>query len=175
MEQVEEMKNVTMKKETLPTREEVLQGTIEGLLRQIREEEDPEDLKRYRSIYRKHVPLFLRSYFTAFLFKHSIGQDAPATRKPEFTTLFISIGRNRRVFPKDLAQLFLDQLNVRKAELGEVKVLDNYSFVDVPRELADKAITALDGFTFRGRKITVNHARKRENEGGYSGSERSAR
>ena len=41
-------------------------------------------------------------------------------------------------------------------------MLDNYSFIDIPEAAAEKAISLLDGSDFRGRKITVNHARKRE-------------
>jgi RNA recognition motif-containing protein len=40
--------------------------------------------------------------------------------------------------------------------------LDSYSFIDIPEQYSQKAIEQLNGKDFRGRKITVNHARKKE-------------
>jgi RNA recognition motif-containing protein len=74
----------------------------------------------------------------------------------------VSIGKNRKVYPKDLVGLFCSTLGIDSQSLGSVKVLDNYSFVDIPTPYAQKAIDELDGKDYRGRKITVNFARKRE-------------
>jgi hypothetical protein len=107
------------------------------------------------------VPLSLRSYFMAYLFKESLGK---IERKPDaFTTLFISIGKNRRVYPRDLINLFTKNLRLKRSEIGEIKIFDNYSFMDVSLDHASEAITKLSGINFRGRRITVNRARKKDN------------
>ena len=66
--------------------------------------------------------------------------------------LFVSIGRNRRVQPDDLAELISNSVAVQRSDLGEIRVLDSYSFVEVP---------ALSGTSFKGRRITVDFARAR--------------
>ena len=43
----------------------------------------------------------------------------------------MSIGRNRRVHSSDLATLFTSADGVTESDLGQVKVLDNYSFVEL--------------------------------------------
>jgi len=144
-----------------PTQEEVLRGRIAAVVKRIRENEDPAELNRLRAIIRRNVPFFLRGYFAALLLKESAGK-LPAPPQGEMKTLFVSIGKNRKVFPRDLSRLFSGALQVKPTTIGNIKVLDNYSFVDVPGSLADRAISLLDGNDFRGRKITVNHARKRE-------------
>ena len=73
--------------------------------------------------------------------------------------LFVSIGRNRRVLPDDLAELISDSVAVEQSELGEIRVLDSYSFVEVPEAVADDIIAALSGTSFKGRRITVDFAR----------------
>ena len=73
--------------------------------------------------------------------------------------LFVSIGRNRRVAPDDLAGLISDSVAVERSELGEIRVLDSYSFVQVPEAVAQDTIDALSGTTFKGRRITVDFAR----------------
>ncbi len=144
-----------------PSQEEVLRGRIAGIVKRIRESEDPAELNRLRAIIRRNVPFFLRGYFAALLLKESVGK-LQITPQGETKTLFVSIGKNRKVFPRDLLRLFSGALEVKPALIGNIKVLDNYSFVDVPENLADRAISLLDGSDFRGRKITVNHARKRD-------------
>ena len=75
--------------------------------------------------------------------------------------LFVSIGRNRRVQPDDLAELISSSVAVQRSDLGEIRVLDSYSFVEVPEAVAQDTISALSGTSFKGRRITVDFARAR--------------
>ena len=149
-----------MKKENFPDDLEVFRGKVEGILQSIRSQEDPEELNRYRKMIKKMVPFGMRGYLSAYLIKESLGNTVRGD-KP-FRTVFVSIGRNRRVFPKDLSRLFTQTLGIDMGEVGSIKVLDNYSFIDIPAHLAQSAIDKLDGSDFHGRKITVNFARKKE-------------
>jgi len=79
-----------------------------------------------------------------------------------FTQLFVSIGRNRRVFARELTELFTEKLQLAAHELGSVRVFDKYSFVDINPARADEAITKLSGSEVKGRTITVNFAKKKE-------------
>lgn len=78
------------------------------------------------------------------------------------TSVFVSIGRNRRVFPRDLVGLFCSVAGIDRERIGEIKVLANYSFVQVYSEDAQKAIDALNGYDYRGRKLAVNLSRQKE-------------
>jgi ATP-dependent RNA helicase DeaD len=92
---------------------------------------------------------------------------SPAEAQPgkEFTQLFVSIGRNRRVYARELAELFTEKLQLGANELGSVRVFDKYSFVDINPARADEAITRLSGSEMKGRTITVNYAKKKEEKG----------
>jgi nucleoside-diphosphate-sugar epimerase len=54
-------------------------------------------------------------------------QAASGIQRPEFTQLFVSIGRNRRVFARELIELFTEKLQLGAHELGSVRVFDNFS------------------------------------------------
>jgi len=144
-----------------PSNDDILKGKIRSIVKRIKEDEDPDELNRLRKIVRKNVPVFLRGYFMAYLIKETSDKRNTAQ---DMKTLFVSIGKNRRVFPRDLSRLFSGTLEIKAGSIGNIKVLDNYSFIDVPEPLAERAISLLDGKDFRGRKITVNHARKKEEE-----------
>jgi ATP-dependent RNA helicase DeaD len=74
------------------------------------------------------------------------------------------MGKNRKVFPRDLIQLFMDRLKADRSQIHDIKVLDNYSFVEVDFSLGERAIKELSGIEFKGRKLAVNYARKREDK-----------
>jgi hypothetical protein len=85
----------------------------------------------------------------------SVLSDAESVR------LFINIGRNRKVFPREILALVNVKARVSKDDIGVIRILDNYSFVQVRTGVADTLIQTLNGQRFRGRTLTVNYARSR--------------
>ena len=82
----------------------------------------------------------------------------------ESKRLFISIGKNRRLFPRDIITLIMSKTSVAREDIGIIRILDNYSFVQVRDTKADEIIEKLTGLRFRGRTLTVNYAKPRGSE-----------
>jgi hypothetical protein len=82
----------------------------------------------------------------------------------ESVRLFISIGRNRKVFARDILALISAVAQVARDDIGAVRILDNFSFVQIRTAAADTVIEALNGHSFRGRTLTVNYARSRRED-----------
>ena len=137
-----------------------LKTVVDEFQRRMKEEEDPKTLNEYRKIFKKMVPFFMRGYLAGYLLQH-VAQKGGVRRKMNTTTLFVSIGKNRRVYPRDLVQLFFAAGKIPKTDIGDIKILDNYSFVDVEEQIAAEVIRLMDGITYRGRRLTVNFAKKR--------------
>jgi len=172
LEKLQEKNQMKTKNEELPEEEEVLKGKLKSIVSQIKEEEDPDTLNRYKKLIKKSVPFHLRGYVGAYFFKQALEGQLQGQFKghlpkkggapTHMQTIFVSIGKNRRVFPRDLIRLFRKNLELEQNEIGNIKVLDNYSFIDIPERVASKAIEAMDGMEFRGRNITVNFAKKKD-------------
>ena len=151
---------------------EALAARLKEVVRQIHEEESPEEMNAYRKVIRKNIPFFARGYFAAFLLKYSnlqagrpegrVAQHAQKEKKEDLTSIFVSVGKNRKVFPRDLLQLFTTVDSVDTSHVGQIKILDNYSFVEVSEDRAKSIIDMLNGKEYRGRKLTVNYARKKD-------------
>ncbi len=77
-------------------------------------------------------------------------------------TIFISIGRNRRVYPRDLVGLLVSVAGLDRDRIGDIRVLANYSFVQLFKDDTDKAIAALNGYDYRGRKLAVSFSRQKD-------------
>ncbi|MBP5792987.1 MAG: DbpA RNA binding domain-containing protein, partial [Spirochaetaceae bacterium] len=77
-------------------------------------------------------------------------------------TVFVSVGRNRHVFARELVGLFASVGGVARERIGDIRVCDNYSFVTLFAEDADSAIQNLDGIEYRGRKLSVSYSRRKD-------------
>ncbi len=93
-------------------------------------------------------------------------EPTPRVEIPEdqAATIFISIGRNRRVFPRDLIGLIVTHSNIDRARIGDIRVLDNYSFVQLYADDCAAVIDSLNGTSFRGRKLNVSYSHKKDEE-----------
>ena len=177
---------------------------------------NPDELEALKKVFKKNVPLTMRSYVAAYLLRNAGGaifrfnkfndredfhsnreerfnryernesasedssSSAPAEPRERFTrvqipaenseVVFVSIGRNRRVFPRDLVGLFISVAGIEKERIGDIRVLANYSFVQLFKEDAEKAISALNGHVYRGRALSVSYSKQRD-EGDYADSE----
>ena len=162
LQKYEEIKKLAMKKDEFPTDEAVIKGLAKTIVKRIKEDENPEELNLYRRIIKKNVPIFLRSYVMAYLFKETLTKQTQKKRSSTTTTLFISAGKNRRIFPPDFVSLFTNTLKINRSEIKDIKILDNYSFLEISSRYASRAIALLNGKEFKGKKISVNYARKKD-------------
>lgn len=80
----------------------------------------------------------------------------------EAATIFVGIGRNRRVYPRDLVGLLVSVAKIDRERIGDIRVLANYSFIQLYTEDAEKVISALNGYDYRGRKLTVNLSKPKD-------------
>jgi hypothetical protein len=75
------------------------------------------------------------------------------------------LGKTEGFSPGTSSAFFASKGNVKKGQIGDIKILDSYSFLEIEESAAEGAIAKLDGENFRGRKLTVNFAKKKsENE-----------
>ncbi|MFP4483460.1 MAG: DbpA RNA binding domain-containing protein [Spirochaetaceae bacterium] len=158
-----------------------LKDWIKSVLSEIHDEEDPDEMDAYRKIIKKYVPFFRRGYFTAYLLKQLREKEGGGTssRSPRrraaagggasagearegYKTMFVGVGKNRKVFPRDMIQLFSNVDGITGSDIGQIKILDNYSFVEITDDKAESAIAELNGKEYRGRKLNVNYARKKD-------------
>ena len=167
---------------------------------------NPDELEALKKVFKKNVPLTLRSYVAAYLLRNAGGaifrfnnykerEDFHANREERYKSyertenqsdenetegrenrerftrvqipaensevVVVSIGRNLRVFPRDLLGLFISVAGIEKERIGDIRVLANYSFVQLFKEDAEKAISALNGHVYRGRALSVSYSKQR--------------
>ncbi|MCR5699598.1 MAG: DbpA RNA binding domain-containing protein [Treponemataceae bacterium] len=72
--------------------------------------------------------------------------------------IFIGIGKNRHVKPRDLVGIITQVCHVDRDRIGSIRTMDNYSFVTLYKEDAETVIGTLNGYQFRGKNLNVAHS-----------------
>lgn len=80
-------------------------------------------------------------------------------------SIFLNVGKNRHIFPQDLLALLEEVALIPKERVGSIKIMSNYTFVDLSEEDVQKAINALNDYDYKHKKLVVNNARAK---GDYS-------
>jgi hypothetical protein len=164
---------------------------LKVILDKVHNDADLELLGEYRKLYKKEISLFRRSWAAAWLFMYYDQRESPNFRSPvekkpfkkentgspdvstyvevnlseeESKKLFFSIGKNRHLFPREVIMFICSKTTVPREDIGSIRILDNYSFVQVRDTRANEIIEALNGLKFRGRTLTVNYAKPKNAE-----------
>lgn len=82
----------------------------------------------------------------------------------EGPTLFVSAGRRQRFYARVALKLIADHTGFEETSIGDIRTMDNYSFITVDPAVEQRIIDGLHGVMFRGRPLTVNPARKRDDQ-----------
>lgn len=79
----------------------------------------------------------------------------------EGVTLFVSAGRRQRFYARVAIKVLLDIPGVADGVVGDIRTMDNYSFIVVDPAVEDAVLAGLNGYDFKGRILAANRARKR--------------
>jgi ATP-dependent RNA helicase DeaD len=98
------------------------------------------------------------------------GRPAPVRRRDQkgprgaseggpFVRLFIGAGRRAGVRPGDLVGAITGETGTPASALGAIEIVDTFSLVNVPEELADGIIAGMSGASLRGQKVAIRRDR----------------
>ena len=97
-------------------------------------------------------------------------KSEPATKQPaakpkpqtpeDSRTLYLNIGKMRRLYAKELSQIFQDKLEIGKDDIYSIRIHDKYSFVTLSQENAEKAIEKMNGMEIRGRVAVISYSNR---------------
>lgn len=130
---------------------------------------DRNDKNRNNKYERNNKPKFERNAEAAAETTEQNAEEHPRHPRVEIpedqaTSIFIGIGKNRRVYPRDLVGILIAVGGIDRERIGDIKVLANYSFVQLYTEDAQTAIDKLNGYDYRGRKLAVSYSRQKSDD-----------
>jgi ATP-dependent RNA helicase DeaD len=93
------------------------------------------------------------------------GSDRGSSDSGPRARLYIGLGRNANVTPRDLVGAIANETDLSGKQIGPISVSSTYSLVGVPEGDVDRVVSALRHATIRGKKVTVRRYVEQPNGG----------
>ncbi|MGE4453566.1 MAG: DbpA RNA binding domain-containing protein [Sphaerochaeta sp.] len=84
----------------------------------------------------------------------------PRTLPEGARTLYLNIGKMKRLYTKELSQILQTELGLTREDIYSIRIHDKYSFISMSEENCEKAIEKLNGMDIRGRTASISYSNK---------------
>ncbi len=92
------------------------------------------------------------------------GNKQNASSGSSMVRMFINIGRNKKIKPKDVVGAIAGETGVNGANIGDIDIYENYTFVDIPEQDAEEVLAIMNKNTIKGNKITIEPAKGKKDK-----------
>jgi ATP-dependent RNA helicase DeaD len=82
----------------------------------------------------------------------------PMSVERGMTRLFITLGRKDQIQTAELLRAIAGESGIQGKRVGKIDIREQFTFVDVPVDIAEQVIAAMDNAFIRGKKIAVKKA-----------------
>jgi ATP-dependent RNA helicase DeaD len=86
--------------------------------------------------------------------------SSEGTSTKGFVKLFMTIGRKDKIQVVDIVKSISAEAGIPARRIGNIALYDTFSFVEVPADLADRVVSAINDVVLKGRKVRIQHAKK---------------
>jgi len=172
---LKQIKNVTkgdISKKSIPTVDEIFKNKSNSLLEDVVNSIESSDNKRYipiaEELVEKYDPVeviaaLMKSNFNEDLFKLYTSNELKAPKADSSDIrLFFSVGRRDGLNPKTLVNFIKDNARVKASYIGDIDILENFSFVNVNPDIKDKVLNKCMGLRLNKRKVNIEVANKKK-------------
>jgi ATP-dependent RNA helicase DeaD len=184
---IEKYSKSKLKIDKLPTIAEISKIKNQKLIKQIKEEIDKEDneennnkeekelkislfkslMKEYEDDYEKVA----KSLFSIIM-KNGVNNKKTEQKNKEIDTnvdacidedgnvkLFLNLGKRDKIMVKDIVGSITANTALSGKDIGNIKLLDNFSFVSVPKEYVNEVVNGMHGKPIKGKESNFEVAR----------------
>ena len=172
---IQKYTKVTIKRTKVPTLSDVENVKTTIMLDKVKESLKEKDLEKYSRLVESLISdeftsldvaaTLLKMMFAAQNKEQEQKADIFANTKDRYldtgardrnmVRLFINIGKKDNVRAGDFVGAIAGETGISGNMIGNIKILDTFSFVEVPIEHADNVINALHSSNIKGKKVSV--------------------
>lgn len=168
---IEKTVNTRIKRLLLPTFEDVFERQKEVIIEKLVRTIQNGKLSHYRSIIEQMVDYETMDVAAAALkvaFDIEVTEEKVSIDEVEFgntgaepgmVRLFMNIGRADEIRPQDLVRTIAEEAGIPGKIIGAIKIYDKFTFVEVPKEAAEKVLYSMHKNIIKGRRVHVEPAK----------------
>ena len=156
-----------IKKGRLPTVQDVLEARIETLKERVQEFIDDKKFDTYLTLANKLTEGIQPVEAAAALLKFQLegfGVTEEASQKETgaasgMVRLFMNVGKQQRINAGDIVKSIAEKTGISGKAIGNISIFDKFTFVEVPKDYAEKVIEVMHQSMISGKKVAVAKAR----------------
>lgn len=162
LKQIEKTTKSKIKRKEIPTTDDIFQAKYQNLLSRLKETIEEEHFKKFIPLAAELDEEFSLVDVAAALMKMVYDKEVTYDYKQNdigavenTVRLFLTAGRMDKVNPKQLLQFFSDNANTNKEDIGDIDILEKFTFVDVSEKVVDAILKYCTGKKINGRKVRI--------------------
>lgn len=166
MKQIEKATKSKIRRKEVPTIDDIFTAKYKNISERIRETLSGESYKKFVNLATElddefnliDVAAALMNMIYEKEISYEYTENAIGTSS-NFVRTFINVGKKDKLNPKLLLQFFTDTADVQKNSIGNIAILDKFSFVDINEEVINTLIKKSTGKRLCGRKVNIEIAK----------------
>ncbi len=163
---IEQTAKTVIDKKRLPSADDVIKAREQNILKDVAGIIEAGNHTRYmqtvKSLSEHHsfADIAAAAFYVAY---GEIKEQAPGeqTETKGMVRLFMTIGRKDKIKVPDIVKSIASEANIPYSKIGNIDVLEKFTFVEVPAELADRVIRSVDDMIMKGKRIKIQQAKAR--------------
>lgn len=163
---IEQTAKTVIDKKRLPSADDVIKAREQNILKDIAGIIEAGSHTRYmqavKSLSERHsfADIAAAAFFVAY---GEIKEQAPGEQAETkgMVRLFMTIGRKDKIKVADIVKSIASEANIPYSKIGNIDVLEKFTFVEVPAELADRVIRSVDDMIMKGKRVKIQEAKAR--------------
>ncbi|MBC2581217.1 DEAD/DEAH box helicase [Clostridium sp. DJ247] len=168
LKQIEKYTKSKIKRKEIPTVDEIFLSKYKSIVVKIKETLETEDYKKFVPLAAELDEEFnlvdVAAALLKMIYEKEISYDYTENligSTSNFTRLFITVGRMDRLNPKQLIQFLNDNVTSSRVDIGNIDILEKFSFIDVNEDSVDSILKYCQGKNLCGRKVKIEISKKR--------------
>jgi ATP-dependent RNA helicase DeaD len=172
---IEKMINTRIKKQKLPTLADIFEVRKEQIVERLINVIESGQLGHYYDIVEHMADQYNTMEIAAAALKIALDLEEPGEEREEYgetdfgdtgaepgmVRLFMNIGREDEMRPPDIVKIIAEEAGIPGKIIGAIRIFDRFTFVEVPKEAAERVMYSLDKNTIKGRRVHVEPAKRK--------------
>ncbi|MCX8027726.1 MAG: DEAD/DEAH box helicase [Thermodesulfovibrionales bacterium] len=163
---IEKTAKTRIDKKSLPSERDVFEAKSRSIIRDVEEIITSEGHKLYLPLVKEMAErnslfdIAAAALFSAYGDIKTVSTDKEA----DYVRLFMTIGKKDKIHVGDIVRNVAKEANIPPNKIGKIDVMDKFTFIEVPQDLADKVIRSVDEMIMSGRKVRIEKAKEKPEE-----------
>jgi ATP-dependent RNA helicase DeaD len=171
---IQRFAKAAIKKSTLPQVKDIIKAKRTKIYKDLTAILDDEIDKKYfnwaKRLLEEKSPTEMVAAILNYCFEEELNPDAYGEIKEigargrqvdqeGKTRLFVALGKKDKYTPRKLVDLIMSRVPIKSKQIGDIQIMDKFSFMTVPFEKAEKVIAS---FREKGQKPLITHVKKKK-------------